>query len=82
MNVYSELLELLTPRQNARPGGIFGKLSGLHPLTVTVGEETLSEGLFYPRGTRFYQEDLGRELVLLPCDEGFLILCFTEGGGT
>ena len=80
MNVYSELLALLRPDMPPAPTAFFGKLSGLNPVTVTVGEEKLSEGLFWPRGTRFYREDLGRELVLLPCEEGFLILCFTEGG--
>ena len=80
MNVYSELLALLRPDTPPAPTAFFGKLSGLSPVTVTVGEETLSEGLFWPKGMGFHSEDLGRELVLLPCEEGFLILCFTEGG--
>ena len=81
MNVYSELLTLLRPDTPPAPTAFFGKLSGLDPVTVTVGEEKLSEGLFWRAGQRFDREDLGRELVLMPCEEGFLVLCFTEGGG-
>lgn len=82
MNVYSELLDLLAPEPGEAPCGLFGTLTGLSPLTVTVRGTAVSRGLFYPRGTVFRQEDLGREVALLPCEEGFLILFQVEGGDT
>ena len=36
MNVYSELLELLTPERKDAPAGLFGTLTAVSPLTVTV----------------------------------------------
>lgn len=36
MNVYSELLELLTPERKDAPVGLFGTLTAVSPLTVTV----------------------------------------------
>ena len=36
MNVYSELLELLTPEWKDAPAGLFGTLTAVSPLTVTV----------------------------------------------
>ena len=74
MNVYSELLDLLRPREAERPVCLFGTLTGYAPVEVTVRGTALREGLFAPRGTRFYKEDLGAQLALLPCEEGFLIL--------
>lgn len=72
MNVYSELLELLTPERKDAPAGLFGTLTAVSPLT---------EGLFYLQGTVFRREDIGRELALLSCEEGFWILGFVGGGG-
>lgn len=80
MNVYSELLDLLLREPADTAAGLFGTLTGLSPLTVTVRGTAVSRGLFYPRGTAFRQEDLGREVALLPCEEGFLILFQVEGG--
>ena len=80
MNVYSELLELLTPERKDAPAGLFGTLTAVSPLTVTVRGTALTEGLFYPYGTVFHRENIGRELALLPCEEGFWILGFAGGG--
>ena len=82
MNVYSELLELLMPEWDGSPGGVFGTLTAISPLTVTVRGTALTEGLFYPSGTRFREEDVGRTAALLPCEEGFWILGFVGGGTT
>ena len=46
MNVYSELLELLTPERKDAPAGLFGTLTAVSPLTVTVRGTALTEGLF------------------------------------
>lgn len=81
MNVYSELLDLLVREPPEAPPGLFGTLTSVSPLAVAVRGTAVTRGLFYPRGTRFHPEDIGRELALLPCEEGFLILCFVEGGG-
>ena len=80
MSVYSELLDLLCPRQTTPLPVCFGTLSGISPLRVTVGGTELQRGLFYPRGTVFHAEHIGRELALLPCEGGFLILFQVEGG--
>ncbi len=80
MNVYSELLELLRPDPQGLTAGLFGTLTAISPLTVTVRGTALSQGLFYPRGTVFREEDIGREMALLPCEEGFWLLGFVEGG--
>ena len=69
MNVYSELLELLTPERKDAPAGLFGTLTAVSPLTVTVRGTALTEGLFYLQGTVFRREDIGRELALLSCEE-------------
>ena len=74
MNVYSELLDLLLRQPESAPGGIFGSLTGYDPVAVTVRGTAITEGLFAPKGTRFREEDLGAQLALLPCEEGFLIL--------
>lgn len=81
MNVYSELLELLTPERKDAPAGLFGTLTAVSPLTVTVRDGALTEGLFYLQGTVFREEDIGKELALLSCEEGFWILGFVGGGG-
>ena len=80
MNVYSELLELLRPQPESAPAGLFGTLTAISPLSVTVRGTALTEGLFYTDGTRFREEDTGREVALLPCEEGFWILGFVGGG--
>ena len=79
MNVYSELWELLRPEALDAPAGLFGTVTALSPLTVTLRGTALTEGLFYPSGTRFREEDVGREVALLPCEEGFWILGFVGG---
>lgn len=80
MNVYSELLDLLRPRESPSAAVHFGTLSTIVPLCVTVGGRNIQQGLFYPRGMTFSKADIGRELALLPCTGGFLILCSVEGG--
>ena len=82
MNVYSELLEILLREPEGTTGGLFGTLTAISPLTVTVRGTALSEGLFYPAGTVFREEDIGREVALLVCEEGFWILGFVGGGTT
>lgn len=79
MNIYSELLELLTPRATSNPAGCFGTLTAITPLTVTVGGAALADGLFRMRGQTFTKEDLGCTLALLGCGDGFLILGRAEG---
>lgn len=79
MNVYSELLALLTPRMQTEKPVLLGVIKGISPLTVEVRESEVSGGLFYPRGTVFRSEDIGREVALLPCDSGFVLL-EVEGG--
>ena len=74
MNIYSELLDLLRPREQESPACIFGTLTGYSPVEVTVRGTPIREGLFTPQGTRFYREDLGAQLALLPCEEGLIIL--------
>lgn len=81
MNVYSELLDLLVREPREAPPGLFGTLTSVSPLTVTIRGTAVSRGLFYPMGMTFRREDVGRELAVLPCEEGFLILFFVEGGG-
>lgn len=80
MNVYSELLDLLVQKQSREAPAIFGTLSSVAPLTVTLRDTPLTQGLFYPAGTRFRPQDVGRELLLLPCEEGLYIVGFVEGG--
>ena len=63
MNVYSELLELLLPEWDGSPGGVFGTLTAISPLTVTVRGTKLTSGLFYPAGTVFRKEDIGWEVA-------------------
>lgn len=80
MNVYSELLDLLCPRQNHTAQVLFGTVSGVAPLRVTVGGQEIRQGLTVPRGTAFTEYDLGREVALLPLAAGFLLLFPVEGG--
>lgn len=80
--IYSELLELLCPGQPFRPQVCFGTLSGIAPLTVTVGDADIARGLLYARGTEFDETDIGSELALLPWEGGFVILFPVEGGTT
>ena len=82
MNVYSELREVLLREPGGSTGGLFGTLTAVSPLTVTIRGTALTEGLFYPSGTRFREEDVGRTAALLPCEEGFWILGFVGGGTT
>lgn len=80
MNVYSELLELLLREPEGTTGGLFGTLTSISPLTVTVRGTKLTEGLFYPSGAVFRKEDIGKEVALLVCEAGFWILGFVGGG--
>lgn len=80
MNVYSELLDLLVREPPEVPAGLFGRLASVAPLTVMLRGTAVTEGLFWPSGMRFRQEDVGREVAVLACEEGFLILFFVEGG--
>lgn len=82
MNVYSELLDLLVREPEAAPPGLFGVLTSVSPLTVTIRGTAVTKGLYYPKGTVYRQEDVGRELAVLPCEEGFVLLFFVEGGGS
>lgn len=83
MNVYSELLELLSPRREAGEAGVcFGTISGVEPLRVTVGGTEVSRGLLRPRGMVFRTEDIGKEMALLPRKDGFVLLFAIEGGDT
>ena len=63
MNVYSELLELLMPEWDGSAGGVFGTLTAISPLTVTVRGTKLTSGLFYPTETEFKKKDIGREVA-------------------
>ena len=80
MNVYSELWELLRPQEGTGAQVCFGTLTGVSPLEVTVGDTPIRQGLYYPRGTAYNKEQLGRELALLTVPGGFLILFQVEGG--
>lgn len=74
MNVYSELLQLLSPRRDTEPAGLVGVISGVSPLRVRVGETEVSQGLYLPLGRTFTVQDVGREAALLPVGDGFVIL--------
>ena len=80
MNVYSELLNLLREKKDREPPAVFGVLSAAQPVAVTLRGTRLTKGLFYPAGTVFRSEDVGREVLLLPCEEGLYIVGFVEGG--
>ena len=80
MNVYSELWAMLNREKPADPAGLFGTLTAISPVTVTVRGTALTEGLFFPSGTRFTREDIGRTVALLICEEGFWFLGFAGGG--
>ncbi len=82
MNVYSELLDLLAREPGTAPPGLSGTLTNVSPLTVAIRGTAVSKGLFYPAGFTFHWEDIGRELAVLPCEEGFFLLFFVEGGRT
>ena len=82
MNVYSELLELLSPRQQAESSVLLGVIKRVAPLALEVRETEVTEGIIVPRGTVFRTEDVGREVALLPCGSGFLLLFQVEGGET
>lgn len=79
MNLYSELLELLTPAPAETPVVLFGTLTSLSPLCVTVGGAAVSEGLHRLAGLGFTELDLGRDLAVLVCGDGLLILGKAEG---
>lgn len=80
MNVYSQLLDLLTPKKDRETPAVFGVLSAAQPLEVTLRGTRLTKGLFYPAGTVFRTEDVGREVLLLPCEQGLYLVGFVEGG--
>lgn len=81
-NIYAALLDILQRPAGDTPPVLFGTLTAVSPLTVTVEGTAVSQRLFYPRGTVFYAEHIGREYALLPCEEGFLLLFQVEGGNT
>ena len=81
-NVYAALLDVLYPKGQTSPVGLFGTLTAISPLTVRLRDTEISSGLFYPRGTTFREEHIGQELALLPCEEGFFILFQVQGGHT
>ena len=60
----------------------FARANRLAFLTLEVRETAVTEGLMVPRGTVFCKEDVGREVALLPCGSGFLLLFQVEGGET
>ena len=76
MNVYSELWELLKPKEIQEGGALFGTLTGISPLTVSVGDTVLTEGLYKNARMPVRDEDIGRTVALIPCETGFLILFF------
>ena len=80
MKVYSELWAMLNREKPADPAGLFGTLTAISPVTVTVRGTALTEGLFFPSGTRFTREDIGRTVALLVCEEGFWFVGFAGGG--
>jgi len=79
-NIYSALLDVLQYPTTVAPVLLFGTVSSYDPLIVRVEGREVQEELLYPRGTRYAKEDLGREVALLPCAEGLLLLCQVEGG--
>ena len=81
-NVYAALLETLLSPAQKQAVGLFGTLTAISPLTVRVRGTEISNGLFCPRGMSFYEEQIGSELALIPCEEGFLILFEAEGRTT
>ena len=81
MSVDRELLALRVRSPEVATEGLFGTLTCISPLTITVRGTKLTEGLFYPNGPVFRKEDIGREVALLLCEEGFWILGFVGGGG-
>lgn len=80
MNVYSELLDLLTPEKSVQSPVCFGTLREISPLTIAVEGTEVTKNLYYPREMVFHVEQIGSELALLPCENGFLILFQVEGG--
>lgn len=79
-DVYGALLDILRPDAQEVPAVLFATLTAAEPPAVRLRGREIAGALFLPRGTRFQKEDIGREVALLPCEEGFLILCITEGG--
>lgn len=80
MDIYAKLLDLLAPKNAPSPPALFATLAGVSPLAVTIRGTRLQQGLFYPAGTVFRPEDVGRELLVLPCEEGIYLAGFVEGG--
>lgn len=80
MDIYAQLLDLLAPKNAPGPPALFATLAAVSPLTITIRDTQLQKGLFYPAGTVFRPEDVGRELLVLPCEEGIYLAGFVEGG--
>lgn len=80
MNVYSELWELIRPTLQPPQGALLGTVTAISPLTVTVGETSLTRQLYLPAGTALTKEDLGRQAALLPCGEDGFLIFFVVGG--
>ena len=80
MNVYSELWALLRPTLQPPQGALLGTVTAISPLTVTVGETTLTRQLYLPAGTILTKEDVGRQAALLPCGADAFLIFFVVGG--
>jgi len=79
-NVYSALLDILRRSEGGGSPVLFGTVTAYDPIAVRVQETEVCGELLYPRGTRYDEKDLGREVALLPCTEGLLLLFQVEGG--
>lgn len=80
MNVYSELWALLRPTMQPQQGALLCTVTAISPLTVTVGETSLTRQLYLPAGTALTKEALGRQAALLPCGEDGFVVFFVEEG--
>ena len=79
-NIYAALLDVLRPPAEETAPVLFGTLAAVSPLTLRVEGTEVTQNLFYPRGTVFYEEHIGREYALLACEKGLLLLFQVEGG--
>lgn len=82
MNVYAELWALLRPQSAPNEGALLGTVTAYRPLAVTVGDTVLTQNLFYPAGTEWRKEDVGKQAALLPCGEDGFLMLLVEGGST
>lgn len=81
MNVYSELWAMLNREKPADPAGLFGTLTAISPVTVTVrGTGRLPRGCFSPPALGSHGRTSAGTVALLVCEEGFWFLGFAGGG--